>query len=96
MNRSRRAFLLWAGLIAALWLFANWPRDGGALKPFVHWAGFPWTFAFWLNGRLEWFYWSPLLWDLGVGVAVAVTVAGGCAGSRVRDQAHNPASKPPG
>jgi hypothetical protein len=74
-------FLWWALVLAAVWVFANLPRDGGSLKRFLHGAGFPWTFAFWDSGRLAWFDPAALAADVAVGVAVVVSVAGVCAWS---------------
>ena len=82
MGRRWRVFLCWALGLSAVWVFANLPRDGGSLKRFLHWAGFPWTFAFWNRGRLEWFDPAALAADVALGVAVVGAVAGLCAWSR--------------
>jgi hypothetical protein len=74
----RRRFLIWLALLTAVWLLANWPRDGGSLKPWTKWAGVPWTFAFWDRGRLEWFNGAALAADLGLLFAL-IPVAGVCA-----------------
>lgn len=74
MGRRQR-FLIWMAVLTAVWLFANWPRDGGSLKRFLQWAGCPWTFAFWHHGRLEWFDPGALAADVAVGVAVVASVA---------------------
>lgn len=75
----RRRFLIWLAVLTAVWVFANWPRDGGSLKHFLEWAGFPWTFAFWHGGRLEWFDPTALAADVALGVVVVVPVAWLCA-----------------
>jgi hypothetical protein len=77
-----RVFLGWAFVLTAVWVFANWPRDGGSLKPFLHWAGFPWTFAFWDSGRLEWFDPFALAGDVAVWAVSVTVIAGLCAWSR--------------
>jgi hypothetical protein len=77
----RRRFFIWVSALSAVWLFANWPRDGGALKFWMKWAGFPWTFAFWDDGQLEWFNWWALIGDLGV-LLTLIPVAWLCAWSR--------------
>lgn len=77
-----RVFLFWAVVLSALWVCANWPRDGGSLKSWLQWAGFPWTFAFWDSGRLVWFDPAALVGDLAVGSALVVVVAGLCGWSR--------------
>ena len=81
MGRRQR-FLIWLAALTAVWVFANWPRDGGSLKGFLQWAGCPWAFAFWQSGRLEWFDPAALAADVGLGVAVVVPVAWLCAWSR--------------
>jgi hypothetical protein len=70
--------------MSALWVFANWPRDGGTLKPEWEWAGFPWTFASWDSGQLRWFDRVALAADIALGMAVAIGVALLCAWSRGR------------
>ncbi len=81
MGRRRR-FLVWLAVLTAVWVFANRPRDGGSLKRFLEWAGFPWTFASWQLGRLEWFDPAALAADIAVGMAVVVPVAWLCSWSR--------------
>ena len=68
--------------IGALWGFANLPRDGGTLKNFLEWAGFPWTFAHWVDGRLEWFNPTVLALDILVGVLVGSFGGLACAFAR--------------
>ena len=82
MSRFWRTFLFWSLLIAAVWVVANLPRDGGSLKRFISWAGFPWTFAVWVGGRLERFDWVSLAGDVGVGLVLAALAAAACAWSR--------------
>ena len=77
----RGRFLIWLAVLAAVWVLANWPRDGGTLKFWLQWAGFPWTFAFWDGGRLVWFDGAALAADIGVLLA-SVPVAWVCARSR--------------
>jgi hypothetical protein len=77
----RRRFLIWLALLTAVWALANWPRDGGTLKSWMKWAGFPRTFAFWDGDRLEWFNGAALAADLGLLVAL-VPFAWLCAQSR--------------
>jgi hypothetical protein len=91
MGRRWQVFLCWALVLSALWVFANLPRDGGSLKRFLQWAGFPWTFASWNSGRLEWFDPAALAADVAVGVAVVGAGAGLCAWSR--RGARNPANR---
>jgi hypothetical protein len=76
-----RRFLIWLSVLATVWLLANWPRGGGSLKSSPEWAGFPWTFAFWEDGRLVWFKGAALVADLGVLLALTL-VAWLCAWSR--------------
>jgi hypothetical protein len=86
----RRRFLIWFAVLAAVWLIANWPQDGGSLKSWMKWAGFPWTFAFWNAGRLEWFNGVALVADLGVLLAL-VPLAWLCAWSRGSAPPQTPA-----
>jgi hypothetical protein len=79
-----RAFICWTLALSTVWVFANLPRDGGSLKWFLRWAGFPWTFAFWNRGKLEWFDPMALAADIALGIAVILLVAGLCAWSRRR------------
>ena len=81
MGRRRR-FLIWLAVLAAVWVVANLPRDGGTLKRFLQCAGCPWTFAFWHAGRLEWFDPAALAADIGLGLVIVVPVAWMCAWSR--------------
>jgi hypothetical protein len=85
-------FLCWAIALSAVWVFVNLPRDGGSLKPFMEWAGFPWTFAFWEFGRLEWFNPAALAGNIALGVAVILSLARLC--SLSRRGARDPASHP--
>lgn len=82
MNRFARIFTIWFLAIAATWGFANLPRDGGTLKSFMQWAGFPWTFAHWVDGRLEWFSATALILNILVGVVIGVAVGLACAYTR--------------
>ena len=82
--RRRWVVLGWFIAVSALWVFANLPRTGGSLKPFLKSAGFPWTFAFWHSGRLEWFDPVLLAADLALGLAVATGTAVLCVWSRRR------------
>jgi hypothetical protein len=85
----RRRFLIWLSVLGAVWLLANWPRDGGPLKSGMSWAGFPWPFASWEDGRLGWFSGAALAGDLAVLLSL-VLVAWLCAWSRI--SASRPAS----
>jgi hypothetical protein len=84
MNRFWRIFTIWFLVVAAVWTFANLPRDGGTLKSFLEWAGFPWTFAFWAGNHLEWFNGAALAANIAVGVGVASAIAALCSWSRCR------------
>jgi hypothetical protein len=88
--------MCWAVFLSVVWVYANLPRDGGSLKPFLKWAGFPWTFAFWNWGQLEWFDRAALAGDVAVGVALVVTLAGLCAWSRRYPAAPTSGSQPKG
>ena len=81
MERRGR-FLTWLTVLAAVWVFANRPRSGGALKRFLQSAGCPWPFASWHGGRLEWFDPGALAADGAVGAVLVVPVAWLCAWSR--------------
>jgi hypothetical protein len=89
-----RLFLIWAGVLAALWVFANWPRDGGTLKPDLEWAGFPWTFVFWDSGEVRWFDRAALAADIALGLAVVAGVAWLCARSRAPRSPPKPVLQP--
>src|SRR5262249_44195160 len=82
--RRRWIVLGWFIAITALWAFANLPHDGGSLKPFLRWAGFPWTFASWDSGRLDRFDPALLAADVALGFALATGVAAVCVWSRSR------------
>jgi len=82
VKRLARIFAIWFLAFVAFWGFANLPRDGGALKSFLEWAGFPWTFAQWVDGRLEWFSGTVLTLDILVGLFIASAVGFVCAYSR--------------
>lgn len=86
MTRRSRVFLCWALVLSALWVFLNLPQDGGSLKRFLQWAGFPLTFAVWESGRLAWFDPVALAADIVLGVGVVVVVAAACAHSRCRER----------
>lgn len=75
----RRQFLIWLAVPTTVWALAYLPRDGGPLKRFLQWAGWPWTFAFWDAGKLEWFDPTALIADVGPGSAVVVLAAWLCA-----------------
>jgi len=79
-----RLFVIWAGVLTGLWVFANWPRDGGILGSWMQWAGFPWTFAFWEDGTLRWFDPAAFAADTAAGAAVVIPIAWLCAWSRGR------------
>ncbi len=76
----RRRFFVWATVLATVWLLANWPRDGGTLKFWMEWAGCPWTFAFWEDGRPKSFDAVAFAADVGV-LALLAAVAWLCAWS---------------
>ena len=80
MGRRQR-FFIWLAVLTAVWVLANWPRHAGTLKSWMQWAGFPWTFAFWDRGRLEWFDGLAFAGDIGILLAM-VPVAWVCAWSR--------------
>ncbi len=84
MKGFGRIFLIWFVAITAVWTFANRPRDGGSIKRFLEWAGFPWTFAYWEWGRLQWFDTTALVADIALGIGLAIVIAGICAWSRCR------------
>ena len=63
--------MIWFIAVGAVWAFANLPRDGGALKFFLHRAGFPWIFAFWEGDHLTWFDATALAADVALGFSVA-------------------------
>jgi hypothetical protein len=90
MNRFWRVFAMWFVAVAAVWTFANLPRDGGSLKPFLEWAGFPWTFAFWKWDHLEWFNGAALAANIAVGIGAALAIGIICAWSRCRFVARRP------
>jgi hypothetical protein len=77
-----RRFLLWSSLAFAVWGLANMPCDGGRLKPFLQSAGFPWTFASWNWGQLEFFSGWELAADFALGIAVAGGLAALCSWAR--------------
>jgi len=93
-TRRRRAFLVWAAILTALWIFANWPRATlGSLKPFFVLAGLPWPFAFWEWGRLKWFSLAALVADVAVWAGL-MFLAWLCAWSRERENQHDPTRSP--
>ena len=47
--------VIWAIVFAVLAIFANWPQNGGTLKPWIWHAGFPFTHALWKGDEVvEW------------------------------------------
>jgi hypothetical protein len=82
-------FAIWALGLAALALFANRPRDGGALKPFLVAAGFPWTFAHWEWGRLLRFDAAASCGDIVLNLAIVMVLAFLCALSHSRHRPLN-------
>src|SRR5262249_46176653 len=86
MNRFWRLFIVWALVLSALPVLANWPRDLAPLKPEFSWAGFPWMAAYWVSGRLVFFDPRALLGDLLLGVAFVGTIAFTCAIARTRQE----------
>ena len=83
-----RRFVVWFLVVLAVSVFANLPRDGGALKSFLVWAGFPWTFAFWNGGKLESFSLLALAGDIAIALGCATTIAYLCDLSRPRPDLH--------
>jgi|GEM_PF-4300933 len=77
-----RRFVVWFLLVVGVFAFANLPRDGGTLKSFLVWAGFPWKFAFWNSGRLESFSLWALVGDIALALGCATTIAYLCNLSR--------------
>ncbi len=79
MSSFWRTFILWFMALLAVVVFANWPRDAGALKPEFVWMGFPWTFAHWVSGRLLAFdmlaFFGDILVNLGLVGAIAFLCA---------------------
>jgi hypothetical protein len=73
MKWSWRKFAVWAAVLSALAILANWPRGSAKLA----WAGVPWVFATWLGGRLDKFEFDPFVWDLGVAIVVILALAKG-------------------
>ena len=71
---SRRS-IIWFFVALAPFLFANLPHDGGPLKSFLVWAGFPWEFAFWQSGQLESFSIVALVADICLALTCASVVA---------------------
>ena len=84
MKRFWHIFRIWFIVLSAVWGYANLPRDGGTLKSFLEWAGFPWSFAFWDDGQLRWFDSRALAADVAVGFFAAFVLAFICAWSRCR------------
>ena len=70
-----RRFVAWFLVVLGVFVFANLPRDGGTLKPFLVSAGFPWTFAFWNSGRIESFSLWALAGDIALALACSTTIA---------------------
>ena len=94
VSRFARIFTVWFLAIMAIWGFANLPRDGGTLKSFLEWAGFPWTFAHWVHGRLEWFSATALILDILVGVLIGSAVGLACACTRCTWRTQSALGKP--
>jgi hypothetical protein len=82
MKATYRIFLIWFALVAALWAFANWPRNVKFNVLFT--AGFPWEFASWIGNRLDSFNLAALAADITLGVVLAMLLATACAWSRRR------------
>jgi hypothetical protein len=79
--RRHWVFVIWAVILSGAWVLLNLPRDnsilGMPLGP--RYAGFPWTFA---NVDLGKYDLKFLAADVGVGLAIIVTIAGIVAHSR--------------
>jgi hypothetical protein len=66
----RQVFLVWATILTAVWVFANWPQAISSLKREFVIAGCPWIFAGWERGRLECFRPAALAADVAVWVGL--------------------------
>jgi hypothetical protein len=92
--RRWRLFLVSAAVLTGMWAIPNLPRDGGTLKSELEWAGFPWTFAFWEDGKLRWFDSAALAADVATGLAMILPVAWLCAWSKSRSTNAPVAAEP--
>jgi hypothetical protein len=68
-----RRFALWATLLFGLALWANWPKNGGALKTFLWDAGFPLRYAYWTNRELQSFSAAALIVDVFIAAAIILS-----------------------
>jgi len=84
MSSFWRPFAGWGLILSGTVVCANWPRNGGSLKSDFVWAGFPWTVAHWVSGRLILFDLFALCGDVVVGVAFVAVIAFACASARTR------------
>ena len=75
MRRSW-VFAIWAVILSAVWVLLNLPWGPG-LKPFLpREAGFPWAFAVGTSDTPTEVSIASLAADIGVGLAIIVTIAG--------------------
>ncbi|PQO37055.1 hypothetical protein C5Y96_07810 [Blastopirellula marina] len=64
------AYVGWFLALAVLAIFANWPTRTGLPVGFVVQQGFPFQFASWTVGELDWFRWESLCLDIAIWGAV--------------------------
>jgi hypothetical protein len=83
MPQRQRVFRRWVAVLTAFWVVVNvWPRNGGTLKSWFEWAGFPWPHAFWESGHLQRFDSVAFAGNVAVGFVVILSLASACAWSR--------------
>lgn len=62
----------WFLTLAILAVFANWPVRTGLPVGFITYQGFPFQFASWTSGELDWYRWGNLFMDIAIwGVVIA-------------------------
>lgn len=78
MLRLLQRYFVWAVILSAMAVAANWPRSAGTLKPHIYNAGFPLSYAFWNGEELTDFHVGSLVinllvWLIAFGLVVTGT-----------------------
>ena len=90
MRKSIILLIVWIVFLLPITILANWPRDGGSLKPYLVSAGFPFTFADWESGQLVRFSYTAFWLDMTICGIFVLSLSILCMLARVWCQKHDP------